>query len=146
MFACFFGSSWLLSWEIKICCNRSSHSEVFLRKCVLKICSKFTGEHPWWSAISTKLQSNFFEIELRYAPVNLLHILRAPFQQNTSEWLLLLWEKTQLAHPSAHVSCSFKNCNTFSYESIRICDIEREARNIIPKKSMTYKNNPWKAW
>ena len=26
--------------------NRNSHSEVFLGKCVLKICSKFTGEHP----------------------------------------------------------------------------------------------------
>ena len=25
---------------------RSSHPEVFLRKVVLKICSKFTGEHP----------------------------------------------------------------------------------------------------
>ena len=25
----------------------SSHPEVFLRKCVLKICSKFTGEHPF---------------------------------------------------------------------------------------------------
>ena len=27
--------------------NRSSLSEVFLRKCVLKICSKFTGEHSF---------------------------------------------------------------------------------------------------
>ena len=26
--------------------NRSSRSEVFLRKGVLKICSKFKGEHP----------------------------------------------------------------------------------------------------
>ena len=40
--------------------NRSSRAEVFLRKGVLKICSKFTGEHPCWSAISIKLQSNFF--------------------------------------------------------------------------------------
>ena len=36
---------------------RSSHPEVFLRKAVLKICSKFTGEHPCWSAISIKLQN-----------------------------------------------------------------------------------------
>ena len=50
------------------CCNiqrwlknyRNSRAEVFLRKDVLKICSKFTGEHPCLSAISTKLQSNFF--------------------------------------------------------------------------------------
>ena len=32
---------------------RSSHPEVFLGKGVLKICSKFTGEHPCRSAIST---------------------------------------------------------------------------------------------
>ena len=30
----------------------SSRSEVFLRKEVLKVCSKFTGEHPCWSVIS----------------------------------------------------------------------------------------------
>ena len=50
---------------------RSSHPEVFLRKGVLKICSKFTeerpcrsvistkSEHPCQSVISIKLQSNF---------------------------------------------------------------------------------------
>ena len=32
--------------------NRSSHPEVFLEKGVLKICSKFTGEHPCRSEIS----------------------------------------------------------------------------------------------
>ena len=51
------------------------------KKIVLKICSKFTGEHPCRSVILIKLQSNFIEIALRYVcpPVNLLHILRAPF-------------------------------------------------------------------
>ena len=44
----------------------SSHSEVFLRKGVLKICSKFGC-----------------------SPVNLLYILRTPFPKNTSDWLLL---------------------------------------------------------
>ena len=34
---------------------RTSRPEVFLRKGVLKICSKFTGEHPCRSAISIKL-------------------------------------------------------------------------------------------
>ena len=33
---------------------RSSHPDVFLGKGVLKICSKFTAEHPWRSAISIK--------------------------------------------------------------------------------------------
>ena len=36
---------------------RSSRPEVFLRKVVLKICSKVTGEHPCRSAILIKLQS-----------------------------------------------------------------------------------------
>ena len=35
--------------------SRSSHPEAFLGKGVLKICSKFTGEHPCRSAISIKL-------------------------------------------------------------------------------------------
>ena len=44
-----------------------------LRKiCFLKICSKFTGEHPCWSVIS-----------------NLLNIFRAPFPKKTSGWLIL---------------------------------------------------------
>ena len=66
---------------------RSSHSEVFLRKGVRKICSKLTGEHPYRSAVSMKLQSKFIEIALRHgcSPENLLHIFRTPFQQNPSE-------------------------------------------------------------
>ena len=35
--------------------SRSSHPEMFLRKGVLKICNKFTGEYPCQSAISIKL-------------------------------------------------------------------------------------------
>ena len=64
---------------------RSSRSEVFLGKAVLKICSKFTGEHPYRSVISIKLQSNFTEITLRHgcSPVNLLHIFITPFPMNT---------------------------------------------------------------
>ena len=54
---------------------RSSPSEVNLRNGVLKICSKFTGEHPCRSAISIKLQNVtpallfswvFFQIFLGY--------------------------------------------------------------------------------
>ena len=71
--------------------NRSIHSDVFLRKGVRKIWSKFTGEHPCRSAISIKLLCNFIEIALRHgcSPVNLLHIFRIPFLKNTSWWLLL---------------------------------------------------------
>ena len=70
---------------------KSSHPEVLLGKCVLKICSKFTGEHPWWSVISIKLLCNFIEIKLCHgcSPVNLQHIFRTPFPKNTSGGLLL---------------------------------------------------------
>ena len=54
---------------------------VSLKKDVLKICSKFTGEQ----------QSNFIEITLRrgFSRVNLLHIFRTVFSDNTSGQLLL---------------------------------------------------------
>ena len=73
--------------------NRSSQPRVFLAKAVLKICNKFTGEHPCRSAVSIKLQSNLIEITLRHgrSPVNLLHIFRTPFPKNTSRQLPL-WD------------------------------------------------------
>ena len=69
----------------------SSHSELFLGKGVLKICSKLTGEHPCRIAISIKLLWNFIEITLRHgcSPLNLLHSFRTSFLENTSGWLLL---------------------------------------------------------
>ena len=65
---------------------------MFLGKSILKICSKFTGEHPCRSAISIKLQSNLIEITLRHgcSPVNLLHIFRTPFYKNASGGLPLM--------------------------------------------------------
>ena len=78
-------------WRIYLVLYRTSHLEVFLKKYVLKVCSKFTGEHPCQSAISIKLQSNFIEITFRHgcSPVNLLLISRTPFLKNTSGWLPL---------------------------------------------------------
>ena len=78
----FFPNIWRIS---------SSHPEVFLGKAVLKICSKFTGEHPRRSVISIKLPSSFIEITLRHrcSPVNLLHVFRKPLVKNTSGRLLL---------------------------------------------------------
>ena len=63
---------------------RSNPPEVFLEKGILKICSKFTEEHPCQSVVSIKLLRSFFEITLRRgcSPVNLLHILRTPFQEH----------------------------------------------------------------
>ena len=60
---------------------RSSHPKVFLGKGVLKICNKFTGEHPCQSATSA--------LRHGYSLVNLLHIFRIPFLKNTSGGLLL---------------------------------------------------------
>ena len=53
---------------------RSSRSEMFLGKGVLKICSRFTGEDPRRSVILMKLQTNFIEITLQHgcSPVNFL--------------------------------------------------------------------------
>ena len=36
----------ILSEQTEAIPDRSSHPEVFLRTSVLKICSRFTGEHP----------------------------------------------------------------------------------------------------
>ena len=71
--------------------GRSSLSEVFLGKGVLKICSQFRGEHPCRGAISIMLLCNFIVITLRHGcpPVNLQHIFRTPFPKNTSGGLLL---------------------------------------------------------
>ena len=67
---------------------RSSRPEVFFGEGVLKICSKFTGEHPCRSVISIRLLCNKFTgehpcrsvITLRHgcSPVNLQHIFRTP--------------------------------------------------------------------
>ena len=61
---------------------RSRHPDLFLRKGVLKICSKFTWEHHCQSAISIKFLCNFLTIAFGLgvrSPVNLLHIFRTPF-------------------------------------------------------------------
>ena len=69
---------------------RRSHPEMFFGRVALKICSKFTGEHPYRSPISIKLLFNFIEIALQHgcSPVNLLHIFRTPFLRSTSGRLL----------------------------------------------------------
>ena len=65
--------------------------EVFLGKGILKICNKFTGEHPCQSVTSIKLLSNFVEI--------MLHIFRALFPRNTSGGLLLVHFSVPLLYP-----------------------------------------------
>ena len=86
------------STGISLSLFRSNCPVVFIGKGFLKICSKFTGEQPWWSAIS-KVEITL-EITLRHGyllspvtPVNLLHIFRTTFLKNTSGWLLLTFLK-----------------------------------------------------
>ena len=79
--------------EIPLCAKtfESSPPEVFYGKDILKICRKFTGEHPHQCLISIKLESNFIEITVRHgcSLVNLLHISKTPFYINISGGLLL---------------------------------------------------------
>ena len=88
---------------------RSSFPEVFLEKGILKICSKFTGEHPCRIAISIKLQSNFIEIALWYgcSSVNLLHIFRKSSPENTSGGLLLSFEELLRKNHRREVTLNF---------------------------------------
>ena len=76
--------------------SRSSPLEVFLEKGVLKIYSKFTEEHPCQSVISI----NFIEIALRHgcSPINLPHIFRTPFPNNTSGGVLGQLLPRKIAH------------------------------------------------
>ena len=76
VFSCF--------WDSKL--NIRSPAEVFLGKGDMKICSKFTVEHPCWSVISIKLLCRCIKIKLRHrcSPIDLLHIFRAPSPKNTS--------------------------------------------------------------
>ena len=67
---------------------------VFLRKGVLKICSKFAGENPCRSVISIKLQNKFIEITLRHgcSPVNLLNIFKKlQKKKNSNRGLSLIY-------------------------------------------------------
>ena len=109
--------------------RRSSHPEAFWEKRVLKICSKFTGEHPCRSLIC-----NFIEIALPhgFSPVNLLHIFRTPFPKNIPGRLLL--KKKALFHIS-HIFHKSLSCNflVFHIESKRK---KMWSHNLTCKKSI----------
>ena len=66
------------------------HLEVFDKKSSLKIFAKFTGKHLCRSLFLITLQSLGTEKRLRHSclPVNFNRILRKPFLQNTSRWVL----------------------------------------------------------
>ena len=72
--------------------GKHSHPKVFLD---LKICYKFTGEHPCRSAISINCFATL-QITLWHGCclVNLLHVFRTALHINTSGWLLLSLTRT----------------------------------------------------
>ena len=79
----------LVTGALKLTNYRSSHQEAFLAKGVLKLWSKFTGEHPCQSMISIKLLCNFIEIALQLGCflVNLLHIFRTTLEKHVQTTL-----------------------------------------------------------
>ena len=87
----------------------SSHSLVFLRKAVLKICSKFTGEHPCQSAISIKL-----------------HIFRTPFLKNSSGRLLLI------------VECPYPLRNELRFKSRNVRTVRYERAAFVGSRIWSY--------
>ena len=62
----YFKMSWMSSVVGSLVTAVSSPPEVFLGKSVLKICSKFTEEHPSRSAVSINMLCNFIEITIQH--------------------------------------------------------------------------------
>ena len=89
LFHYYFPTSFVLKIHktIQITSVRSSHPEVFLGEGVLKICTKFTGEHPFRSVISIKFLNYFIEITLEH--FDFAAYFQNTFPKNTSRWLLL---------------------------------------------------------
>ena len=75
---------------------------MFLEKGVLKICSKFTGEHPCRSVISTKLLCNSIEITLwdRCSAVSLLIFSEHLFLRTSLEGCFWVFKTTHLTYLS----------------------------------------------
>ena len=92
---------WQLVEIVVVQCNASSRPpEVFLRKDIPKIYSKFTGKHPCRSVISIKLLCNFIEITFRHgcSPVNLLYIFGTSFRKSTSRGMFLVMRYFEIKH------------------------------------------------
>ena len=60
--------------------KRSSPPELLLGKNILNIYSKFTGEHPWQSMISIKLQSSFDKYDSYYKVPELQRRIKNPLE------------------------------------------------------------------
>ena len=88
-------TKWSKTLNLLLWLFRSSPSEIFWGKGILKIRNRFTGEHPCRNAISIKLLCSFIEITFRHgcSPINLLHIFKYLFLKTSLEgcfWLFLV--------------------------------------------------------
>ena len=91
--------------------SRSSHLEVFLGKGVLKIWSKFTGEHPCSSVSLIHCTSPYGCSPVMYK-ICCMPVFRTHFSKNTSGWLLLIYRLF-----STFSSCIWKGVNLHVVET-----------------------------
>ena len=110
----------------------SSPSKVFLGKCVLEICSKFTEEHSCRSVIAVKLLCNFIEIALWHgcSPVNLQQISRTPLPKNTSEGLLRYILQKQPSTDVLKKTCSENMQLIYRRTPMSMCDFNKIAKEL----------------
>ena len=118
---------------------------MFLRKSVLKICSKFTREHACRSVISINLQCNFIEIALWHgcSPVNLLHIFRTLFTGTPlggclwKSWTFII--KSWTSHYENHDLSSWKFGTLMK---ISTCHLENLDSSLWRSQSSIMKTSP----
>ena len=88
----------------------SGRPEVFIGKCVLKICSKFTGEHPCQSVISVVppvwCHINFVRLHQFVIVVFLMIQWKVFFFQDPAQPVLTGWNN----FPTLYVSTSITTC------------------------------------
>ena len=86
-----------------------------LRKGVLKIRTKFVGDHPCRRAISIKLLCNLIEIPLRHgcSPVNLLHTFSIPFIRTPLDGYFCSF-KTEIRSSGLEVFCKIGVLKNFA--------------------------------
>ena len=109
---------------------RSSHPEVFLGKDALKICSKFTEEHPCRSVISIKLYSKNILLFVSSFSCTFWHVLFYK-QKQSSRGVLIKEVFLEISQNLPESPCARpQDCNfikketlaqVFSYKFCEIC-------------------------
>ena len=91
--------------------------QMLLRKDVLKICSKFTEEHPCRYVISIKLTWNHTSVWMFFC--KFVHIFRTLFLRNTYGGLLLIWlNENEHENENEKVLVQFKCHFLYFYQCI----------------------------